>query len=152
MSDTPRIDWYFSASEKVCNACIYTFTLSVLSSESCVWSIALSWYYRFASEGGNQRIEGGTDEGREEHLWSSMLKMPKLTIHSTHCGEKCGNSGWEVRQRKLWYGEQGDLRECRAGREMAVQADGQGSAHKRETVLTAGDPQSVEETKRQDVQ
>lgn len=43
--------------------------------------------------------------------------MPKLTVHSTHCGGKCGNAGWEVRRRKLRYGEQRDLWECRRGRE-----------------------------------
>lgn len=57
-----------------------------------------------------------------------MPKMPKLTIHSTHWGEKCGNTGWEVRQRKLRYSEQRDLRECRGGIEVAAQAVGPGLA------------------------
>ena len=63
------------------------------------------------------RERRGQSARRGEHLWSSTPEMPKLTMHSTHCGGKCGNTGWEVRRRKLRHGEQRDLRGCRGGRE-----------------------------------
>lgn len=135
MSDTPRIDLFFSASETKCLMRAHIHTQDQLEEKtpchSSNWaSCRQSWvsdqllfhrYYCFAGGRGNQRAEKAekAEEGRGRASFVFPAEDAKVNNTQHALRGKCGNAGWEVRQWTLRYGEQRDLRECSGGREMS---------------------------------
>lgn len=110
-----------------------------------VWSIAHPRYYCFYMER-KKPENAGTAEGRESSVFQAEDAKANNTQHTLR--GKCGNTGWEVRQWKLHYGEQRDLGERRRGRGMATQAAGADFLHDTKgDCFDGGGLQSVKETK-----